>query len=67
MMKKGALVIVPEPESEFTLENLPADITEENTPGEWDAGSAEGKEIWQPLRRMSSGARNTSVRCPRKR
>lgn len=46
MMKKGTLVVVPETEPEFFLEDILAEVTEKNVHGEWETGGAEGKEAW---------------------
>ena len=33
-------------EPELTLEDLSAQVTDENIPGEWDTGPAVGNEVW---------------------
>ena len=46
MLKDGALMIFPEQQTDWSLEDLLADVTDQNTHGEWDTGSASGKETW---------------------
>ena len=42
----GQIVIKPVPKQEWTLEQLLAGITSENTHEEVDTGDAVGKEVW---------------------
>jgi antitoxin MazE len=42
----GKLVITPETEPELQLEDLLAQVTEENLHGEIDTGPATGREAW---------------------
>jgi antitoxin MazE len=42
----GKLVVQPLTPQPLTLEELLRGITDENLPGEWDTGSAVGKEVW---------------------
>jgi len=46
MLKDGALMIFPEQQTEWSLEDLLADVTDQNIHGEWETGSASGKETW---------------------
>jgi antitoxin MazE len=46
MVEEGALVITPARESEWTLEALLADVTDENIHEEWEAGPPRGRESW---------------------
>ncbi|MCX6564131.1 MAG: AbrB/MazE/SpoVT family DNA-binding domain-containing protein [Candidatus Aminicenantes bacterium] len=46
MLKDGALMIFPEQQTEWSLEDLLADVTDQNTHGEWETGAASGKETW---------------------
>ena len=46
MLKDGALMIFPEQQTDWSLEDLLADVTDQNTHGEWETGSASGKETW---------------------
>lgn len=46
MMKEGALIITPEKEPEWKLQELLAKVTEENIHGEWETGGPAGKEPW---------------------
>jgi antitoxin MazE len=43
---EGRLVVQPITTQPLTLEQLLRGITDENLPGEWDTGSAVGKEVW---------------------
>jgi antitoxin MazE len=42
----GALVVQPVAPQPLTLEELLRGVTDDNIPGEWDTGSAIGKEVW---------------------
>jgi antitoxin MazE len=42
----GKLVVQPLTPQPLTLEELLRGITDENLPGEWDTGSAVGREVW---------------------
>ena len=46
MIKEGTLVLTPEREPEWRLEELLEKVTEDNIHREWDTGSVEGDEIW---------------------
>jgi len=46
MLKDGALMIFPEQQTDWSLEDLLAEVTDQNTHGEWETGSASGKETW---------------------
>ncbi|HCS47373.1 MAG TPA: AbrB/MazE/SpoVT family DNA-binding domain-containing protein [Candidatus Aminicenantes bacterium] len=46
MIKEGALVVTPEREPQWRLEELLEKVTEANIHREWETGSAEGDEIW---------------------
>ena len=46
MLKDGALMIFPEQQTAWSLEDLLADVTDQNTHGEWETGLASGKETW---------------------
>ncbi len=46
MIEEGAILIVPERESSWTLEALLAGVTDDNKPSEWDTGGPEGEEPW---------------------
>jgi antitoxin MazE len=43
---EGSLVVRPITPQPLTLEELLRGITDENLPGEWDTGSAVGREAW---------------------
>ncbi len=43
---EGRLIVQPRTEEPLSLESLLAEITKENLHGEWDTGSAVGKETW---------------------
>jgi len=45
-LEEGKLVIVPAAEPQLTLEQLLAQVTEDNVHSEIDAGPAAGKETW---------------------
>ena len=45
-LAEGRLVVRPILPQPLTLEELLRCITDENLPGEWDTGSAVGKEVW---------------------
>jgi antitoxin MazE len=46
MTKEGALVVIPEHEPRWKLEELLEKVTEDNIHREWETGSAEGDELW---------------------
>jgi antitoxin MazE len=46
MLKEGALVVTPEREPKWRLEELLKDVTQDNIHREWETGPAEGDEIW---------------------
>jgi antitoxin component of MazEF toxin-antitoxin module len=46
MIKEGALVVTPEREPKWCLEELLEKVTKDNIHREWETGSAEGDEIW---------------------
>lgn len=46
MLKDGALIITPDDESKWNLEELLAGVTEENIHGEWETGEPAGEEQW---------------------
>lgn len=46
MIKEGALVVTPEREPKWRLEELLEKVTEDNIHREWETGSVEGDEIW---------------------
>lgn len=46
MVKEGALVILPENETEWRIEDLLVGVTDNNIHGEWVTGPASGKEAW---------------------
>ena len=46
MIKNGALVVTPEPEPKWRLEELLEKVTKDNIHREWETGSAQGDEIW---------------------
>jgi antitoxin MazE len=46
MAKKGALIIVPDREEDWTLETLLVLVTAENIPDEWETGLPRGRESW---------------------
>jgi antitoxin MazE len=46
MLKDGALIIAPDDEPKWNLEELLAEVTEENIHGEWETGGPAGKEPW---------------------
>jgi antitoxin MazE len=43
---KGTLVVQPVAPEPPTLEQLLAGVTDDNLPGEWNTGTAVGKEVW---------------------
>jgi len=43
---EGALVVQPITKQPLSLEQLLRDVTDENLPGEWDAGRGVGEEGW---------------------
>lgn len=43
---EGKLVVQAVAARSLTLDELLQDVTDENLHGEWDAGSAVGKEVW---------------------
>jgi len=46
MIKEGTLVVSPDREPEWRLEDLLEKVTEDNIHGEWETGPAEGSEPW---------------------
>jgi len=46
MAEKGALIIVPDREKDWTLETLLALVTAKNIPEEWETGPPRGRESW---------------------
>ena len=46
MIKEGMLVVSPDREPEWRLEDLLEKVTEDNIHGEWETGPAEGAEPW---------------------
>jgi antitoxin MazE len=46
MIKDGALVVTPESEPKWKLEELLERVNEDNIHREWETGRAEGDEIW---------------------
>jgi antitoxin component of MazEF toxin-antitoxin module len=46
MIKEGTLVVTPEREPEWRLEELLEKVTEENIHREWETGPTQGEEIW---------------------
>jgi antitoxin MazE len=46
MLEDGALIIKPDDESKWSLEELLAGVTEENIHAEWETGEPAGKEPW---------------------
>ncbi len=46
MIKEGVLVIAPDTESAWTLEELLREVTEDNIHHEWETGPPEGDETW---------------------
>jgi len=46
MVKEGTLVVTPDHEPEWRLEELLEKVTEENIHCEWETGPSEGDEIW---------------------
>jgi antitoxin MazE len=46
MIKEGALLIAPDAEPKWSLEELLSQVTEDNIHREWETGPAEGDEIW---------------------
>jgi len=46
MIKEGTLVVTPEREPQWRLEELLEKVSEANIHREWETGSAEGDEIW---------------------
>ncbi len=46
MLKEGALIITPNDEPKWSLEELLAGVTAENIHGEWETGGPAGKESW---------------------
>ena len=43
---EGRLVVQPITPQPLTLQELLEGVTDENLPGEWQTGSAVGKEVW---------------------
>ncbi len=46
MLKDGALIITPDAEPKWNLDELLAGVTDENIHGEWETGGPTGKEPW---------------------
>jgi antitoxin MazE len=46
MVKDGELVVTPEREPKWRLEELLEKVTEDNIHHEWETGPAEGDETW---------------------
>lgn len=46
MIKEGALVVTPERETKWRLEELLEKVTKDNIHREWETGSAQGDEVW---------------------
>lgn len=46
MLKDGTLIIAPDREPKWKLEELLAGVTQENIHGEWKTGRPVGKEPW---------------------
>jgi antitoxin component of MazEF toxin-antitoxin module len=46
MIKEGALVVTPERETKWRLEELLEKVTKDNIHHEWESGSAQGDEVW---------------------
>lgn len=46
MIKEGALLIAPDAEPKWTLEELLSLVTEDNIHHEWETGPPEGDETW---------------------
>jgi antitoxin MazE len=46
MVREGTLVVTPEREPEWRLEDLLEKVTTDNIHREWETGPAEGDEIW---------------------
>lgn len=46
MLKDGTLIIAPDRETKWKLEDLLAEVTPENIHGEWETGRPVGKEPW---------------------
>ncbi len=46
MLKEGMLVVAPVAEQKRSLEELLAQVTDENIHHEWETGPPEGEEIW---------------------
>jgi antitoxin MazE len=46
MIKEGALVVTPERETKWRLEELLEKVTKDNIHREWESGSAQGDEVW---------------------
>jgi antitoxin MazE len=46
MLKEGALVVTPEREPRWRLEELLKNVTDNNIHREWETGSAESDELW---------------------
>ena len=46
MIKEGALVVKPEREPNWRLEDLLEKVTKDNIHREWETGSAQGDEVW---------------------
>ncbi|HUU38017.1 MAG TPA: AbrB/MazE/SpoVT family DNA-binding domain-containing protein [Candidatus Desulfaltia sp.] len=46
MLKEGVLVVAPDDEPKWTLEELLSRVTEDNLHHEWETGPSKGDEIW---------------------
>ena len=46
MIKEGTLVVTPEGELKWRLDELLEKVTDDNIHREWETGAAEGDEIW---------------------
>ena len=46
MLKDGVLIITPNDEQKWNIEELLTGVTEENIHGEWETGGPAGKEAW---------------------
>ena len=44
--RHGKLVVTPVADAQRALDSLLAQVTDENAHGEWDTGSAVGREAW---------------------
>ena len=46
MLKEGVLLISPDAESKWSLEELLSRVTEDNIHHEWETGPSKGNEVW---------------------